>query len=672
MIERGETRWIAARMALIAIFLSAGFVAVAGKAVKLQVLDRTKLRAFGTGQWDTVIELKPRRGAITDRNGEPLATSVPTDSIAASPELLGAQPRELRVALARALSLEPSALEARLSRGGKFTWLKRRVSPGESAAVKALPPWRGLEQREVARAMRARGLVVLEESRRYYPAQVAAQLVGVVSEDGAGQEGIERLMDEDLQGDAARIPSLRDAFGNSVLGAAPVSPSQLEGARVELTIEAALQHAAETALGKAVAGAHAAAGMLVAMDPRTGEVLALANAPAFNPNAPRAGASLRNRAILDTFEPGSTFKVFTIAGALDAGSVHPNDLIDCEGGRYRVGGHTIHDHHGLGVAPLAKIVAASSNVGAAKVGARLGRERLHKTLLAFGFGERVGLGLPAEPRGQVPYPRAEVSLATMSFGQGVTASALQITSAVAAIANGGMLMKPILVRRVLDPATGAVLERNDPSPLRRATSRETAATLTRFMEGVVTEREGTGKRARLDLWRVAGKTGTAQKADAITHRYSADKRFSSFVGFAPAEAPRVAIGVFIDEPRGEVYGGEIAAPVFRQVAELALKALGAPPSEGAGGAVAGEPLPAVEGVEREEPALDEVASGEAEGGVAVPLLLGLPARHALRALEERDLAGEVTGSGRVRAQVPRPGVVVERGARVRLVLAPPG
>jgi cell division protein FtsI (penicillin-binding protein 3) len=417
--------------------------------------------------------------------------------------------------------------------------------------------------------------------------------------------------------------------------------------------------------------------MLVAMDPRTGEVLALANAPTFNPNAVKPGAPLRNRALLDTFEPGSTFKVFTVAGALDAGAIHPQDAIDCERGAYRVGKHTIHDHKGLELATPARIIAASSNVGAATLGALLGRERLQKTLLAFGFGERAGLDVPGEPRGQVPFPRAEVSLATMSFGQGVTASALQITTAMAAIANGGMLVKPILVRRVVDPATREVLSRGDPVPVRRAASRETAATLARWLEGVVEDADGTGKKARLALWRVAGKTGTAQKADPVTHRYSADKRFSSFVGFAPAEAPRVVIGVFIDEPRGDVYGGDVAAPVFREVAELAMKVLGVPPSDGALAAAAAAaeaqaPPPSVDD-DGDSPGL---AIGEdapvQDGEVAVPALAGLPARLAIKALSDAELVPDLSGTGRVVSQAPAPGRVVERGARVRLVLAPPG
>jgi cell division protein FtsI (penicillin-binding protein 3) len=648
-----RARWIAIRMALVSAALFAGFVAVAVRAVKLQVVDGAKLQRYGVRQWDWVVELRPRRGLITARNGETLAASADAPSIAAEPAALARLDRKAAWRLARALGLEPAFIAHKARRGGKFTWLKRRVSPGEAAAVKRL----GID-----------GVAILEEARRYYPGRsLAAQLVGFVGYDGEGLEGVERAYDELLQGGALRVPSLRDARGRAVMDEAPAPETVLAGARVELAIDVGLQHAAETALSRAVAEARARSGMLVAMDPRTGEVLALAQAPGFNPNAP-GGASMRNRAVLDTFEPGSTFKIFTVAGALDARVLRPGDYIDCEKGSYRIGRHVIHDHKGQAWVPPSRIIITSSNIGAAKIGARLGRERLQRTLLGFGFGEKTGTEIGGEPRGQVPYPKAEISLATMSFGQGVTATPLQITTAMAAIANGGMLMKPILVRRVVDPARGTIVVENDPTPIRRAVSRESAALITRWMEGVVTDRDGTGKRARLEGWRVAGKTGTAQKADPVTHRYSADRRFSSFVGFAPAERARIVIGVFIDEPKGEVYGGEVAAPVFREVADHAMKELGVPPSEGAAVVEAAPPASDAPPYQAIEEAVGQEPRGD--GQVAVPLLTGLPARSALKALAAADLVGEVSGSGRVAAQSPRPGEVVERGARIRLSLAP--
>ncbi|HEX9290490.1 MAG TPA: penicillin-binding protein [Anaeromyxobacteraceae bacterium] len=655
----GQARWVSVRIALVAALLAGGLAAVSARAVKLQILQRAQLTKHGDDQWRRFVELRPRRGTITDRNGETLAASADAPSVAANPAELAQLSRAELGRLARALSLDLPALERKAQRAAKFVWLKRRVSPAEAKAVQDLE---------------LDGVGLFQEARRYYTSKsLAAQLVGFVGDDGEGLEGIERALDEPLQGGAARLPSVRDARGRAVLGEAPAPEALLAGARVELTIDVGLQLAAEQALSRAVAQARAASGMLVAMDPRTGEVLALANAPTFNPNLPRQGPALRNRAVLDTFEPGSTFKIFTIAGALDAGVLRATDAIDCEKGAYRVGAHVIHDHKALGWVGPSRVVATSSNIGAAKIGARLGRERLQKTLLAFGFGERSGTEIAGEPRGAVPFPKAEVALATMSFGQGVAATPLQITTATGAIANGGMLMRPILVRRVVDPATGAVIAQGDPTPVRRAVTRESAALLTRWLELVVADPDGTGKRARLDGWRVAGKTGTAQKADAVTRRYSVDRRFSSFVGFAPAEAPRVVIGVFIDEPKGEVYGGEVAAPVFREVVDRALKLLGVPRSGGAEPALADASAPAAPPDDPIAPPSIEEAAARAEeaGGVAVPALAGLPARSALRALEAVELTGDIRGSGRVASQSPRPGQVVERGASVHLVLAPP-
>ena len=656
----GQVRWIAVRIALVALLFAVGSVAVGARAVRLQVLQGEELARHGEGQWRRSVVLRPRRGLITDRNGQTLAASADAPSIAASPSALQRLSRGEARALARALALDPSALDRKAQRGTNFVWLKRRASPAEARAVEDL----GLE-----------GVGAFLEPRRYYTSKnLAAQLVGFVGDDGDGLEGIERAYDEALQGGAVRLASLRDARGRRVLDEAPAADSQavLAGARVELALDVGLELAAEQALGRAVRESHAVSGILVAMDPRTGEVLALAHAPTFNPNLPRNGTLLRDRAVLDTFEPGSTFKIFTIAGALDAGVLHPSDVIDCEQGSYSIGGHVLHDHKPVGLATPARILSQSSNIGAAKIGARLGRERLQKTLLAFGFGEKSGTEIAGEPRGSVPFPRAEIALATMSFGQGVAATPLQITSAVAAVANGGMLYRPILVRRVVDATTGAILSENDPTPVRRAVSRESASLLTRWMEGVVEDTDGTGRRAHLDGWRVAGKTGTAQKADGVTRRYSVDKRFSSFVGFAPAEAPRIAIGVFIDEPRGEVYGGEVAAPVFREVAEYALKSLGvrptaefSPPPDGAKPEVAEASAP-------EMPSIEDVPSTHEDvpGSVAMPALTGLPARFALRELEALELEGDLQGSGRVASQVPRAGEMVARGARVRLVLAP--
>ncbi len=664
-IDPRSARWISVRIGLVAFLLAVAFVIVAGRAVQLQVLEQGRLGGLARDQYLRELELKPRRGAITDRNGVTLAADAEADSVFVDPQEMEARgrPGPTLARLARALSLDLRALERKAARGVRFAWAKRRVSPAEAEAV---------------RALELPGVGFAKETRRYYPRrELAGQVLGFVGDDGIGLEGVELAWDDALQGEPTRVPSLRDARGLHLLGEAPAPEHAMEGARVELTIDQNLQLVAERALARAVAQARAVSGMAVAVDPSTGEVLALANVPVFNPNASRRGDEMRNRAVLDTFEPGSTMKVFAVAGALEAGALRPLDAIFCENGSWPIGDHVIHDHKPLGWVGPSRILAVSSNIGAAKIGQKLGRDGLQRSLLAFGFGEKTGTGVSGEPRGVVPYPRAEVAVATMSFGQGFTATALQITQAMAAIANGGLLVKPWLVRQVVDPASGRVLSQAVPSPVRRAVSKETAQTVARWLEGVVTDPEGTGKRARLPGWRVAGKTGTAQKADAVSGGYSADKHFSSFVGFAPAQAPRVVVGVFVDEPKGEIYGGEVAAPVFREIVEHAMKAMAVPPSEPVASAPASaapreEPAPA-----RYEPTPPplEVAPrrlARAASGVAVPALDGLPARAALRALESVDLVGDVAGSGRVTSQSPRPGEVVERGARVRLVLAPPG
>lgn len=526
-IEPRSARWIAIRIGIVAVLFAAGFVAVGARTVQLQILQGDRLGSMARDQYLRELTQKPRRGTITDRNGAVLAGNAEADSIFVDPREFpaGARSKDV-VRLARALQLDPKALERKLQKGARFAWVKRRLSPAEAEQV---------------RSMKLAGVGFVKETRRYYPRrELAGQILGFVGDDGEGLEGVEKAWDDSLQGEAMRLPSLRDARGAHLLAAGPAPERVLEGARVELAIDQSLQNAAERALAQAVQQARAANGMLVAVDPASGEILALATAPLLNPNAPRK-EDLRNRAVLDTFEVGSTAKAVVISRALDEGAIGPETPLFCENGKMVVGKHTIHDHKGLGWVPPARVMAASSNICSAKIGQRLGRERLQQAFLSFGFGERTGTGIPGEPRGQVPFPKADIALANQSFGQGLTATPLQITMAMGAIANRGVLMKPWIVRRVVDPATGDVLSEATPTPVRRVISAETAAQVTRWLEGVVADADGTGKKARLEGWKVAGKTGTAQKADAATGGYSADKRFSSFVGFAPSDAPRLSL-----------------------------------------------------------------------------------------------------------------------------------
>jgi cell division protein FtsI (penicillin-binding protein 3) len=660
------TRWIALRIALLALLFAGGFAGVAARVLQLQIWRRDALVDDMVDQYRRQLVLKPRRGVIADRAGVLLAGSADARSVFADPWVLQREDRSgaaLR-RLAAALGQDPGALRRRLQKASRFVWLARRVSPHEAAQVE-----------RVIRDARLRGVALVPETRRYYPkGELASQVLGLVGDDGNGLEGVELALDDVLAGAPAKVPSLRDGAGRTVLAGAPSAGHEREGARVELTLDQGLQLVAERAIAHAMASSRVAAGMVVALDPRTGEVLALAGWPTFNPNASRRGAGMRNRAVADAFEPGSTMKTFAIAGALDAGVLRPLDPIDCGNGTLAIGAHVIHDHEALGWAGPSRILSSSSNVGAAKIAARLGKQGLHDVLLAFGFGERTGVGLPGEARGQVPFPRSDLALATQAFGQGMSATGLQVTVAMGTIANGGLLVRPTLVKRVVDPATGEVLDAPEPVVVRRVVSADVAATLSRWLVGVLEDPHGTGKRARLDGWRAAGKTGTAQKADLVSGGYSADKRFSSFVGFAPAEAPRIVIGVFVDEPRDEIFGGEIAAPVFREIAEYALKMLGVPPTAPALAAAPAAPEAREEPpVAPPPPVADEgPRRSPAGGGVAVPSLAGLPARAAIRTLEALELSPELDGSGRVVGQVPAAGRVVARGTRVRMTLRPAG
>jgi cell division protein FtsI (penicillin-binding protein 3) len=668
-------RWTRVRIGVLAVLLGGTFLAVCGRVFQLQVLRRDELAGEAVDQYLRELVLRPRRGVVTDRAGVLLAGSADAQSVYADPRLLAgngkkddlARRADLVRKAALLLKVDARALEKKLAKGGRFVWLERRISPERAAALAA---WL---ERERVKAIR-----LVPETRRYYPkTEVAGQVLGIVDEDGGGREGVELAEDDWLRGAPERVPSLRDGRGRMVLTtAAPGSVRDREGARVESPLDPGIQTQAERALARAVTASRALAGTAVVLEAGTGEILALATYPTANANAARSADELRDRPVTDAFEPGSTIKAMTIAGALEDGVLSAHDAIDCGNGALTLGSHTIHDSHPVAWAGASRILAESSNIGAARVGARLGRDRLQAWLQAFGFGERTGAGLPGEVRGVVGLARSDVALATQAFGQGpITATALQITNAMAVFANEGRLLRPRILRRVIDPATGEVIEATQPEVMRQVVSPATAQQLTRWLVGVIEDPKGTGRRARLDGWRAAGKTGTAQKADRISGGYSADRRFSSFVGFAPADAPRFVIGIFMDEPKGETYGGQIAAPAFKEIAEYALRVTDAQPLAAAPTSAErhAEDVPA-DDEEPEPPALAWAPAGDVDGTgrVAVPALAGLPARSAIRRLEESDLGADVAGSGRVVAQSPAPGKVVERGTRVRMTLAPPG
>lgn len=652
-------RWLKIRIALLGLTFTVMLGVIFGRAVQLQIFDRETLGGLARDQYVRKLEVPARRGDIMDRRGVPLAQSVEVDSVWVDPSLLEDVPAAAEQ-IARALDLDVNELRTRMERGRRFAWVKRRLKPREVEAVKAL-------------GLRAVGFT--KEPRRYYPQrELASHILGLVGTDGQGLEGLERALNDELTGEAGRLDSFRDARGRNLLTDGAANADDHTGASVTLTIDRHLQYLTENALNRAIESFEAKGGSAVVMDPATGEILALANAPSFNPNVPDTarGGRARNQAILDLYEPGSTFKGFLVAAALDQGAITEDETFDCEQGRYRIGRNTVHDTHRYGLLNAEEILKVSSNIGTSKIAEKVGREGLQTAYKDFGFGSRAGLHFPGEGRGRVPFPRSDIALATQSFGQGVSATALQMTTAFSALANGGKLMKPMLVRRVVDPE-GRVLLENEPTEVRQVVRPEVAQRVLEMMESVVT-RGGTAPRAAIPGYRVSGKTGTAQKVDPVAGGYS-DKRIASFIGAVPAEAPRLVIHIVIDEPATNVYGGIVAAPAFREIAIDGLAYLGVAPSGPQTPVLTAslpkqEKEPVVPMVSGPDPQLEEEDAPPTDpGSVRVPDLSGEVARSAVSRLLGLDLEARLQGSGRVVAQEPAAGSVVEKGAQVTLELA---
>ena len=551
------------RLVLVGGGLALLFAVVGGRAGQLTVLHGQRLAWLARQQQQRQVSLVPRRGPIVDRGGEPLALTVDAESLYVDPHLFdGGSANVAR--LARVLDLSESDLRHKVSSasasGGSFVWLKRLATPKEAAAVMAVG---------------APGVGTIVERRRVYPrAPLAAHVLGFAGVDAQGLEGVERQYDALIRPPVREILEMeRDARGRAILMGGVENEEDPVGARVETTIDATVQAVAERELARGVATAGAAGGTAIVLDPWTGAVLALANAPSFDPNnvSVSNASARRNRAVTDMYEPGSTLKVMLTAAALDQGVVAPQQRIFCENGRYRVGRNVIHDHHPREWLTVAEVLWFSSNIGAAKIGAALGVERLHGYLSAFGFASRTGIALPGEAAGRMrPAARwRPIDLATASFGQGVTVTPLQLAGAFSVIANGGELFRPYVVSKVVGP-DGQVLLQQGPEKVRRVIRPDTAKVIQGLLRGAVDDEDGTGRLARIPGVTVAGKTGTSQKVDPGTGRYSARARVASFAGFVPADAPRFVIVVVIDEPAKSQYGGVVAAPVFREIAAATL------------------------------------------------------------------------------------------------------
>jgi len=662
-LASSPSRWIRLRLLLSALLLSATFGLIVRRAYRLQAIDGPRLREMAEQQYLKEIELPPRRGTITDRHGIPLAVSVDVDSVYANPRLAGERAAAVAPQLAEVLGIDRWALQKQLSGRRYFVWVKRRVTAAEARRV---------------RELKIRGVSLTKESHRFYPNHgLGSSVVGFAGADAKGLEGVERGLEGWLRGTSRRIAGLRDALGRSVLSDGAQS-TETATHDVQLSLDKSIQFETEQAVAEAQASARPETGWVAAvvMDPRSGDVLAMASSPSYDPNRYQEAkpSDWRNRAVTDAFEPGSTMKVFSIAAALELGVVRPGDLFDCEKGRWRVGHYTIHDSHAHEKLTVAGIVKKSSNIGAAKISFLLGKQRLHHYYLRAGFGEPTGTDLPGERAGQLRgHARwSDVALANIAFGQGLTVTVLQLAQAFTAIANGGVMMRPRLAVAIRNERGEQVKEY--PPRSRRVFSTATADRMLHMMRAVV-EPGGTGEDAALERYTVAGKTGTAQKVDPVTRRYATDRWVSSFIGLVPATRPRLVVAVVVNEPGGDKhYGGEVAGPVFRRIAERSLAYLGVKPDRPAPGAEprqrAQSTPAAAEGFVDEESAPPLPGEGGPEGEVLIPDFTGLSMAEVLAAARRADLRIELEGTGRAVGQSPGPGPA-SRQTTCRVSFRPP-
>ena len=626
-------------------FLAAWAVIVIARLVQIQIVRHGEYVVKAARQQERTLALQPVRGSIMDRRGHILAESVAAESIYADPQAIGDRVQTAKaLASVKALQMDARELAAKLNSASGFVWIARQLPLETTAAVKAL---------------KLPGVYVLDEHRRSYPrAMLAANVVGYVGVDGEGLGGIEHSFDAQVRGRAGRVTLLRDARRGMYLvgGEGPNRP--IDGNDVVLTIDSVVQFIAERALGRAVDQYRAADGVAIVMDPRDGRILAMASNPSFDPNRYRdfSPDDRRNRTVQDMYEPGSTFKVITASAGLEEGIVTPSQVLDCGDGFIQIGNTQIHEHGGnrYGLITFEDVMVHSSNVGAIRVGLALGQDRFYRYIRRFGFGERSGVTLPGEAQGRVRRTEqwSQLSNASLSIGQEINVTPLQVLDAIAAVANGGLRVQPRIVEKVVDAKGNTIYAPPQAAPV-RVISEKTAAVLNEILKAVVAR--GTGAPASIAEHVVAGKTGTAQKAGRGGY---GDKVVASFGGYVPADRPQLAILVVIDEPKGAEYGGTVAAPVFKEIAESTLRYLNVAPS-----------IPA-RTIDVAAPVLAAFSQKQgATAGTEIPDLRGLDARAAVALATSAGFRVRTSGSGVVQTQQPLPGEALPNDHQVVLTLA---
>ena len=645
-MTKKSKKWLRFRVTSVLVLFLVLYIALLSRAFQLQIVSGNELKSLADKQHMRSLTLCPERGLIFDRNGEKLAVTVLADSVYVDPSMVK-KSKEVSGKLSSTLCLEERDIRKELLKPGNFRWIARQVSPLQAAQVRALD---------------LDGVCTIQEPKRFYPhREMACHLLGFVGCDSAGLEGLELKYDDSLKYAPQKVVWGRDAKGNRIyLNERSATLNDGRGRNLVLTVDSKIQYIVEMNLKGAVENTGAKGGNAIVMNPKTGEILAMASFPQFNPNAysQYPVASRKNRAITDCFDPGSVFKPFVAAAALEEGVVSESDVINCENGSYVVGDRVIHEaqmkHHEELFFP--EILKYSSNIGTVKVAEMLGKEKFYKYITKFGFGSKTGVNLPGETGGILRDPSKwrRVDFANMAFGQGISVTAIQLIAAMSAIANKGVLMKPYIVKGLVN-RQGEITEQYTPEMVRRVISEDTAKRITAILTDVVGGEGGTGERARIANVSVAGKTGTSQKFDSSLGRYSSKKVAASFVGFFPSEDPQVVVLVMLDEPKIKRWGGVAAAPVFRNISERIVSCYNRHLN-----------LPDVV-AERQVPELEIVQASMSEviprnediDESLIPDFRGMSVREVLKVSQDRGIDVRLVGSGWAVDQKLAPGISAE-------------
>jgi cell division protein FtsI (penicillin-binding protein 3) len=560
------------RASFLALILLGIFGVLIGRAAVIQLFPPSAeaLRRIAARQYEQHLELAPYRGPVLDRNSHPLAISVKKPSVAINPRVFRPNAQQMKQ-LALLLDLPREKIKDVASKDAYFAWLKRKIDPAVAQKVE------GLE---------LKGLYLVNEATRLYPLQsTAAHLLGAVGSENQGLLGIERQFQQLLAGKTTAVSPSKDARGRTILYSSDMAAPDLPGHTIQLSIDHAIQEITEEALTSGVIAARAKSGFAVVTDPHTGKILALANYPTFDPNQISKAKTehTRNYALLDLFEPGSIIKPFVVAGALEMKKTSPHELHNCENGVYRAGGVVFRDDHPAPMLSTVETLVRSSNICTFKIAERLGKQGLYDILQKFGFAGGISISefFPPTMRGSIAKPGSwkPIRFANVAFGQGFTTTGIEIAMAYGALANGGNLMRPILVDRITSPS-GEIVYAATPEASAHVLSIDHARQMRDILARVVTDKKGTASKAATEDYTTGGKTGTAEKVDPVLKAYSPDKRIASFAGFAPVADPYLTIFVIIDEPGVKpAYGGLWAAPVFADIAERSLRYLNVAPDK---------------------------------------------------------------------------------------------